>query len=155
MRGVLIYANYIQLHPHKIPCVCIRHTHTHTNARTCAHTHTHIRTHVCTHTCTHTRTKPVQAKAHLHILYETYFTGSNSSLAVDTNTGNSSSKDTTSNSGPVVNSSREEIEQEIANVESQIDSAVNSEDFELAGILCTNYNGFIYKEAHQQYQFNT
>ena len=75
-------------------------------------------------------------------------------MALDTNTSDSSSKDTTSNSRPV-NSSREEIEQEIANVESQIDSAVNSEDFELAGILCINYNGLIYKEAHQQYQFNT
>ena len=88
---------------------------------------------------------------------KTYFTGSSSSLVLDNNTSNISAKEIASNSGPV-NSSREEIEQEIANVESQIDTAVNSEDFELAGILLysqTNYKGFIYKEAHHQYQCNT
>lgn len=61
---------------------------------------------------------------------------------------NSNSKDTISHPGPV-NSSKEEIEQEIANVESQIDSAVISEDFELAGILYTLKQIIEMLEAHQ------
>ena len=90
--------------------------HTYTCAR--ARTHTHAHTHMHTHTLL------------ICALQNSFYLGN--SLLLPSDSDNS----TVSHPGPI-NSSREELQQEIATVESQIDSAVNSEDFELAGILCT------------------